>query len=178
VPDFSILDNLRGRGEINIEMVCHGNICRSPMAAAILANKVSGKVNPKIIVSSSGVSDYHQGEGPHKLSKKVWEAAGYKYEHTAKQFRKSSFGTQDLILCMDLTNRAIILNATNNNKDKSKIFLLRQFDPAFKDISPVSSEAQALQVPDPWGQEIEAYEEVREMIERAIDGLLSLIYQG
>ncbi|NDD60592.1 MAG: low molecular weight phosphotyrosine protein phosphatase, partial [Actinobacteria bacterium] len=33
-------------------MVCYGNICRSPMAAAVLHNKVMKIENPKIVVDS------------------------------------------------------------------------------------------------------------------------------
>ena len=49
-----------------VEMVCLGNICRSPMAAAVLHNKALALDSPKLIVSSSGTSDYHIGEGAHK----------------------------------------------------------------------------------------------------------------
>jgi len=34
-----MLQYLKGREEITISMVCLGNICRSPMAAAILYNR-------------------------------------------------------------------------------------------------------------------------------------------
>jgi protein-tyrosine-phosphatase len=58
--------DLAGKSEIAVEMVCLGNICRSPMAAAVLHNKVMKIQAPRIVVSSSGTSDYHVGEGAHK----------------------------------------------------------------------------------------------------------------
>ena len=110
-----------------------------------------------------------------RSSKKTWERAGYEYTHMAKQFNPASFESQDLILAMDLSNRALILTAARNEADREKVFLLRQFDPELESIDPLSREGASLQVPDPWGEEIDAYQEVLEMIERALDGLLNKI---
>ena len=84
------------------------------MAAAVLHNKVSDLVTPKVIVTSSGTSNYHVGEGPNGSSLRTWESAGYKYKHVAKQFHPESFAKQDLILCMDLSNRAMVLTAAKS----------------------------------------------------------------
>ena len=159
--------------EVRIEMVCLGNICRSPLAAAVLANRAAELTTPKIIVSSSGTSNYHVGEGAHKLSVKTWQSAGYDYQHVAKQFSVASFESQDLILTMDLTNRAMVLSAAKSEEAKAKVFMLRQFDPELAHIDPLSREAELLQVPDPWGEEIDSYQRVLEMIERAVSGLLT-----
>ncbi len=165
--------DLAGKSEIAVEMVCLGNICRSPMAAAVLHNKVMKIQAPRIVVSSSGTSDYHVGEGAHKLSIATWQVEGYSYDHTARQFSRRSFEDQDLILCMDLTNRAMVLNAAPNESTKSKVFLLRQFDPELSQIDPTSREASELVVPDPWGEGMDSFANVLAMIERATDGLLS-----
>ena len=168
-----MLEKLRDKPEIRIEMVCLGNICRSPMAAAVLHNKVAELSSPKVIVTSSGTSNYHIGEGAHKSSIRTWETAGYSYSHTAKQFSKNSFIEQDLILCMDTSNRAMVLTAAENEEQRAKVFLLRQFDPELREIDPTSRDAEKLIVPDPWGQGMDAFEEVLELIERATDGLLN-----
>ena len=76
---------------------------------------------------------------------------------------------------MDLSNRAMVLTAAKNESDCQRVFLLRQFDPELQNIDPVSREANLLQVPDPWGEEIEAYQEVLHMIESAVAGLLNEI---
>ena len=167
-----MLEKLRGKDEIRIEMVCLGNVCRSPMAAAVLDNKGAKLGAPKLIVSSSGTSRYHIGEGAHKSSVRTWEAAGYKYHHEAKQFSPASFREQDLILCMDLSNRAMVLTAAKSEADRSKVFMLRQFDPLLKDIDLTSKQGEDLVVPDPWGSEMDAFSQVLAMIERATDGLI------
>ena len=76
-------------------------------------------------------------------------------------------------MTMDLTNRAMVLTAAKTDSDRKKVFLLRQFDPPLSEIDPLSVEAQTLQVPDPWGEEIDSYQSVLTMIETAVDGLLN-----
>jgi protein-tyrosine phosphatase len=167
------LDSLKGKSEIRIEMVCLGNICRSPMAAAVLHNKALRIKSPKLIVTSSGTSGWHKGEGAHPLSQETWESAGYRFEHISRPFSVEIFDQVDLILPMDLTNRANILNGARNSQDRSKVFMLRSFDTSLAHIDPVSAQADALQVPDPWGETIAAYREVLVMIETATDGLIT-----
>lgn len=169
----SYIDSLRGKELIRIEMVCLGNICRSPMAAAVLHNKTREITTPQFHISSSGTSQWHVGEDAHHLSRKTWEKAGYSYSHSARQFAISHFDSADLILAMDLTNRANILNGARNSSDREKVFMLRSFDPALAGIDPTSSDGEKLQVPDPWGETIEAYQEVLAMIESATDGLIN-----
>ena len=83
------------------------------------------------------------------------------------------FDDADLILPMDLTNRANILNGARSESDRDKVVMLRSFDPVLAHIDPTSKEAELLQVPDPWGETIEAYQEVLAMIESATDGLIA-----
>ena len=138
------------------------------MAAAVLANRALELDAPKIIVTSSGTSSWHVGEGAHQLSEKVWTSAGYKHSHAARQFQPHHFDEVDLILAMDLTNQANILQLAQSPEHREKVAMLRSFDPS----------ADSIEVPDPWGNPIEAYQEVLEMLERAINGLLGTLKQG
>lgn len=133
------------------------------MAAAVLANRSSEIVKPKIIVSSSGTSAWHVGESAHQLSEKTWRLAGYSYQHLARQFVESHFDEVDLILAMDASNHANILALARNERDREKTRMLRSFDLG----------ADSLEVPDPWGNTIEAYQEVLKMVEAAVTGLLN-----
>lgn len=169
------LSQLRERDIVRVEMVCLGNICRSPMAAAVLHNKVQALASPRILVTSSGTSGWHDGESAHHLSEKTWKSAGYTYTHISRKFTLNLFDEADLILPMDLTNRANILNGARNYSDRQKVFMLRSFDPTLSHIDPTSTDAEKLQVPDPWGETIEAYQEVLTMIEQATDGLIATL---
>jgi protein-tyrosine phosphatase len=135
------------------------------MAAAVLANRATEIEKPEIIVTSSGTSSWHVGEGAHQLSEKTWKLAGYKYSHTARQFFVENFDEVDLILAMDESNYANILQLARHDQDREKVAMLRAFDPG----------VDSLEVPDPWGSEIEAYQEVLAMVEAAVSGLLKTL---
>lgn len=132
------------------------------MAAAVLANRAAEIEKPEIVVTSSGTSSWHVGEGAHQLSEKTWKLAGYSHSHTARQFTAESFDEVDLILAMDQSNYANILQLARHEQDRAKVVMLRAFD----------SGADSIEVPDPWGNEIDAYQEVLEMVEAATSGLL------
>ncbi|CAN2180412.1 Wzb Protein-tyrosine-phosphatase [Candidatus Nanopelagicaceae bacterium] len=135
------------------------------MAAAVLANRAGEVQTPQIIVTSSGTSSWHIGEDAHELSKKTWTLAGYTHSHSARQFVSERFDEVDLILAMDLSNHANILKLARNEEDRAKVAMFRSFDP----------EADSVEVPDPWGNEIEAYQEVLSMVEAAVSGLLKTL---
>ena len=171
--NLSVISSIKARDQISITMVCLGNICRSPMAAAVLANKKKAIKSPIISVDSAGTSSWHIGQGPHPSSKKIWEKAGYKHEHTAKQFTSNDFYLHDLILLMDSSNYDNVVSLAQDEEHRSKVFYLRSFDPALKGIDPASADYFKLEVPDPYNQSDEAYEATLAMVERAVDGLLA-----
>ena len=158
LPDLSYLTN---RDPIEVMMVCLGNICRSPMAAAVLATRVREIETKEIIVTSSGTSSWHIGQGPNPPSKRVWEGAGYSYTHIASQTTPERIERADLILVMDSENHSQVL-AISDPDHHAKVFYLRDFD-----LSDDSRE-----VPDPYGKGDDAFESVLGMVERSIDGLL------
>ena len=160
MPDLS---HLRSRDEILVTMVCLGNICRSPMAAAVLANRTKDWSAPKILVDSAGTSNWHVGEGPNPPSKRTWEAAGYKFEHVASQITEARMKKSDLILVMDRSNHQNVLALTDDVELHKKVHFLRDFDYTI---------AGEREVPDPYSLPDSAFQEVLEMVERAIDGLL------
>ncbi len=160
MPDLS---HLRDRDELLITMVCLGNICRSPMAAAVLANRTSDWSAPKINVDSAGTSNWHVGEGPNPPSKKTWEAAGYNFDHVASQITEERMKKSDLILVMDRSNHRNVLALTEDSSLHNKVHLLRDFDYTI---------AGDREVPDPYSLPDSAFEEVLGMVERAVDGLL------
>ena len=162
---------------LNVAMVCLGNICRSPMAAAVLANKAQKITEVGINVTSSGTSGWHIGEGPHPTSKLVWEKAGYLHDHKATQFKVNDYFVNDYILVMDSSNFENVISLAPSQEDASKVFYLRSFDPALSHIDPLSSEFFKLEVPDPYNQSEVAYRTVLEMIESAVDGFIARLIQ-
>ena len=166
--DLDYLAELRNREEISVSFVCLGNICRSPMAAAIFSNRTKDLTGPRAVVESGGTSSWHIGQGPHPQSKRTWERAGYDYTHRASQFTTQDLERIDLILTMDSENHANVIALSSDDSLGNKVFMMRDFDFA---ITPGQS------VPDPYSQEDAAYEHVRELLESAIDGLIETLWQ-
>jgi len=123
----NLISSIKRRDQLSITMVCLGNICRSPMAAAVLAGKTADWKAPSIKVHSSGTGSWHIGQGPHPSSKKIWEAAGYEHSHIAQQFTANDFFIHDLILVMDSSNYHNVVSLAENEEHRSKVFYLRNF---------------------------------------------------
>jgi protein-tyrosine phosphatase len=160
---------------LNVAMVCLGNICRSPMAAAVLSNKAQAITQVQINVSSSGTSGWNIGQGPHPTSQRVWEKAGYLHHHTASQFVVNDYFVNDYILVMDSSNYENVLSLAPSNKDAIKVSYLRSFDPALAHIDPLSSDYYKLEVPDPYNQPEDSYQNVLRMIESAVNGFIEKV---
>jgi protein-tyrosine phosphatase len=73
---------------------------------------------------------------------------------------------------MDSSNFRDVIKLAPHEQSKSKVYYLRSFDPELSSINPASARFPELEVPDPYNQSVEAYEETLFMIEHAVDGLL------
>jgi protein-tyrosine phosphatase len=129
--------------------VCLGNICRSPMAEAVMRDLVEKRgLSDRIEVDSAGTSNYHIGEPPHrgtmaKLQEFNITTSGMK----ARQLRSSDLEEFDYIACMDANN-------VSNTKE-----MLRALDhPKIYRFLDLTSHKK--DVPDPWytGDFKETYE--------------------
>jgi len=154
-----------------IMMVCLGNICRSPMAAAVLENKAR-QAGIDIEVASSGTAGWHSGDGPNEMSLQVWSDAGYEYDHTAQHFTPDMFDEYDLILVMDHSNYADVIAQSSDTSHIAKVRFLRSFDPKLTKIDHTGPAGDQLVVPDPWNLPRSEFEAVLEMIEKSVNGLL------
>ena len=91
---------------IKIMFVCHGNICRSPMAEFVLKDMVKklGKED-EFYIRSSATSREEIGNPVHHGTKKKLKEYGISTEGKyAVQFTKQDYSTYDYILLMDNWN--------------------------------------------------------------------------
>jgi protein-tyrosine phosphatase len=105
---------------MKILMVCLGNICRSPLADAILDSITSDKIT----VDSAGTSDYHIDSKPDKrMIKKAIDHGFDLNSLRARQFSKEDFECFDLILTMDKDNYKNVTSKTDNPEHLKKVKL-------------------------------------------------------
>jgi protein-tyrosine phosphatase len=86
--------------------VCLGNICRSPMADAVLRAQIEkAGLGDRVIVDSAGTGDWHVGERMHRAASRQLKRNGYDGDtHRARQFDRSWLAERDLIVAMDASN--------------------------------------------------------------------------
>ena len=169
------LDQIHSKAVLSVHILCLGNICRSPMATAVLTQLCADLKKPQVLVDSSGTGPWHVGEDATKFSSQVWQEAGYKYQHTAKQFKVDYFQKHDLILAMDLKNRAALFKLAKNDEEQSKIFMFTSFDPKKSQIDPDGPEGESLTVSDPYGKELVEYQKVLKVVEQAAAGFMQWV---
>ena len=107
---------------VKILMVCLGNICRSPLAEALLASKL-----PKnnFIIDSAGTWHWNVGKQPDERSIAVARKNGLDISmQKGRQFQTSDFDEYDHIYVMDSSNFADVIAMAKNEEQKSKICLI------------------------------------------------------
>jgi protein-tyrosine phosphatase len=108
-------------------IVCTGNICRSPVAHAVLAGLVSKSdiLRNKVIIDSCGTHNYHVGSMPDYRSIKVARDNGFNIEHLRARVFSDSDLNADLILGMDKGHVALLRSQFPNIENK--VFLFREY---------------------------------------------------
>ena len=103
--------------------VCHGNICRSPMAEFVLKKTVADKgLSSEFIIESSATSTEEIGNDIHPGTRRILDKYGIPYRRReAVQITRSEYGKYDLFVCMDganVRNIGRIFGADPENKIK------------------------------------------------------------
>ena len=144
-------------------MVCLGNICRSPMAEGILADKAR-KAGLYWSLDSAGTNNgYHVGEAPHHLSQKVARLNAIDISHQrARSFSTEDFDHFDKIYAMSKDVLADIRSYARNKLDTGKAELL------MNELYP----GKNMDVPDPWYGSETGYHEVFKMIDKACEKII------
>lgn len=89
-------------GKFRVLMVCSGNICRSPLAEAVLTDQGFGKVEA---VSSAGIGAL-VASAPHPDAVRVADEHGLDIRsHKARQFDQAMARSHDLVLVMEHHHR-------------------------------------------------------------------------
>ena len=153
---------------VRLCFVCLGNICRSPTAEGVMAALVEkAGLGGRIEVDSAGTGDWHRGELPDDRARAEARRRGIELTSRASTFRPGDAHAYDLVLAMDRSNLADLLDRTPEPALRERIRLLRDFDPA---LTP--DDRWGGEVPDPWAGGEQGFVVVYDLIEAACRGLL------
>ena len=147
-----------------ILFVCHGNICRSPMAEFILNDMLKKRGISGVVSQSAATSTEEIGNGVHRGTAAILRRLGIDCSlKRARQITRADFENFDLIIGMDSANIRNIKRFSANAPDE-KIYRLLDFSASPRDIS------------DPWytGDFEQTYQDVLE----GCEALIKWLYQN
>ena len=121
---------------IKIMFVCHGNICRSPMAEFVFKDIAEKNgVSDKFLIDSSATSTEEIGNPVYPPAVSELKRHNIKlYPHYAKQITKSDYDKFDLIICMEKYNIRNLTRVIGDDKD-NKVHLLMEYAGISRDVA-------------------------------------------
>ena len=146
---------------MRILFVCHGNICRSPMAEFIMKDLVAKRGLKDFYIESCATSTEELGNDIYPPAKRCLSAHGIPYEHrSARQMTSDDYGRFDMIIAMDSWNIRNMRHFVGNDPEK-KVSLM------------MSHCGNDTDVADPWysGDFERTYDDLTEACTALLDSL-------
>ena len=146
-----------------ILFICHGNICRSPMAEMVLKDMIRKQhLESQFYINSAATSREEIGNGVHYGTRRKLQQEGIPCsDHRAVQVTKADYDKYDYLIVMDSHNIRNLMRIIGDDPD-NKVSMLLDF-----------TERKGQSIADPWytGNFDETYKDVVE----GCDGLLTYL---
>lgn len=146
---------------VRILTVCLGNICRSPLAAAAIAD-AADRAGVDVDVDSAGTGAWHVGNPPDARSVEAGARAGLQVGGRARRVTADDLDTFDLVVVMDESNLADVRAIADRHDGTATIELLRTFDQG----------ADGHEVPDPYYGGRDGFQRMVELVLPAAEGVV------
>ena len=138
---------------IRVMFICHGNICRSPMAEFIFKDMIKQLgVSGDFLVESSATSREEIGNDMYPPAKRKLREKGVPFsKRAARQFAKEDYARFDYIFIMERYNFVNLCRIIRDDPE-GKVHLMTEFTSLGEDIA------------DPWysGNFDEAFDQIKE----------------
>ena len=120
-----------------IVFICHGNICRSPMAEFVMKKLVKEVGREKEFeIDSMAVSGEEWGNPIYPPAKAKMREHGISFgEHHAHKITPEEFAAADLIIIMDESNRRLLRRIVGEAADSPKVQLLMSYSGQHRDVA-------------------------------------------
>lgn len=144
----------------NVLVVCVGNICRSPMAEAMLRQRVR---NDRVAISSAGTHAMLRSTID-PFAKAVLQVNGVDpHGHRSRQIDRQMLHDADLILLMEHRQMQSVLKLAPEVRGKT--FLIGKWQ-------------QEMEIADPYRRPQLAFEQTYELLSRCVDDWLPYLQSG
>lgn len=137
---YAIIDTRNKKGVLlmtKILMICHGNICRSPMAEFVLKDLLSKQgLSDQFEIASAATSREELGNDIHRGTKaKLSEMHIPHQSREARQVTRTDYDYYDYLICMDHHNLHNLDRITGKDRFNKVSLLLDHTDRVGQDIA-------------------------------------------